>query len=74
MRSKSPSQTGQSSFFDLFSQIDQSHPLIALSRALDWSCLESAFTALYSDHGRPAKPIRLMPGLLMLKQLENLSE
>ena len=29
---------------------------------------------LYADFGRPAKPIRLMVGLLLLKQLENLSD
>jgi IS5 family transposase len=26
------------------------------------------------DNGRPSKPIRLMVGLLLLKQLENLSD
>ena len=36
---------------------------------------EEAFTALYcADNGRPAKPIRLMCGLLILKHLRNLSD
>ncbi|VVM22355.1 hypothetical protein BSPWISOXPB_2696 [uncultured Gammaproteobacteria bacterium] len=34
-----------------------------------------AFEQHYSqDNGRPSKPIRLMVGLLLLKQLENLSD
>jgi len=36
--------------------------------------LESAFAPLYSDLGRSGKLIRLMCGLLMLKQLHNLSD
>jgi IS5 family transposase len=36
---------------------------------------EEAFTALYcADNGRPAKPIRLMCGLLILKHLRSLSD
>jgi IS5 family transposase len=35
---------------------------------------EKAFVPLYADVGRPPKPVRLMVGLLMLKQLENLSD
>ena len=54
--------------------VDQNDPLIALGNVLDWERLESAFEPLYRVTGRPAKPIRLMCGLLMLKQLENLSD
>lgn len=36
---------------------------------------EDAFTPLYClDNGRPAKPIQLMVGLLVLKHLRNLSD
>jgi hypothetical protein len=36
---------------------------------------DDAFEQHYSqDNGRPSKPIRLMVGLLLLKQLENLSD
>jgi len=34
---------------------------------------EQEFTGLYSENGRPAKSTRLMVGLMLLKQLENLS-
>jgi len=49
-------------------------PLIALSDTIDWQIFEDAFAKYYSDEGRPAKPIRLMVGILLLKQLENLSD
>ena len=41
------------------------------SRGVNFTCLR---TPLYSEKGRPAKSIRLMVGLLLLKQLENLSD
>lgn len=74
MRSQSPSNLPQSSFFDITQQLDPSEPLLALARAIPWSDLEREFSELYSDKGRGAKPIRLMCGLLMLKQLYNLSD
>ena len=63
----------------LFSSLDdllnQQHLLHILSHKINWSVFEEAFTALYcADNGRPAKPIRLMCGLLILKHLRNLSD
>ena len=74
MRSDSPSSSPQRGFFDIFDQLDPGEPLIALSQALDWVELETCFSSLYSKQGRSAKPIRLMCGLLILKQLYNLSD
>ena len=74
MLSDSPSSHPQIGFFDIQSQLDQKHPLLALGNAFDWSFLESAFVPLYSDKGRASKPIRLMAGLLILKQLYDLSD
>jgi len=54
--------------------LDSCDPLIALADTIEWEEFEDAFAPLYSDEGRPAKPIRLMVGLLLLKQLENLSD
>ncbi|MDD5114682.1 MAG: IS5 family transposase [Methylobacter sp.] len=60
---------------DLLEQLDPSDPLLRLASVLPWQQLEQAFTQHYSQGiGRPAKPIRLMVGLLILKQLENLSD
>ncbi len=55
--------------------LDRNDPLIALANTIDWKTIENALCGFYSrDKGRPAKPLRLMAGLLMLKQLENLSD
>ena len=60
---------------DLLQQLDVNDPLLRLASAIPWREFELAFAKHYTQgHGRPAKPIRLMVGLLMLKQLENLSD
>ncbi|MEG2772303.1 MAG: transposase, partial [Alistipes sp.] len=62
-------------FSSLEDLLDQQHPLYKLSHKLNWSVFEQAFTPLYClDNGRPAKPIRLMCGLLILKHLRNISD
>lgn len=74
MLSSSPNNHPQTSLFDISSQLDLNDPLLALGRTIDWEGLEKAFSCFYSERGRAAKPIRLMCGLLLLKQLENLSD
>lgn len=74
MLTSSPKDNPQQSFFDIFDQLNKRHPLIVLGDVIPWSDLESEFSDLYSKQGRAAKPIRLMCGLLMLKQLYNLSD
>jgi IS5 family transposase len=54
--------------------LDNKDPLIALADTIEWRIFEDSFASLYSKDGRPAKPIRLMVGLLILKQLKNLSD
>ena len=54
--------------------LDQRQPLYKLSNRLPWEALEKSFECYYKDFGRPALPTRLMAGLLLLKQLENLSD
>ncbi len=56
-------------------QLDPRDPLLQLAKVIPWAEFDRAFTTHYTPHtGRPAKPIRLMIGLLLLKQLENLSD
>ena len=74
MLKNSPSNSPQPSFFDIVDQLDASHPLMQLSQALNWSYLEDGLSKHYSPLGRGSKPIRLMVGILMLKQLYNLSD
>ena len=73
---KKTEPTGQLSFFySLADQIDTKHPLFRLSKSINWSVFEDAFSKHYSSKmGKPAKPIRLLVSLLILKQLRNLSD
>ena len=77
MLTSSPPNTGQQNLFhtELFSQLDRRDPLIKLANTLNWQVFDDEFSQHYCpDNGRPSKPIRLMVGLLILKQLENLSD
>ena len=68
-------QNSPSLFSSLDDLLNQQHPLYKLSHKINWQVFEDAFTPLYcSDNGRPAKPIRLMCGLLILKHLRNISD
>lgn len=58
----------------LLDQLNPKHPLLQLARTLPWDVFEREFGALYATTGRPAKPIRLMVGLCMLKHMDNLSD
>ncbi len=59
---------------DLLDQLNPKHPLLTLARHIPWDYFETEFSPLYSEQGRPAKPIRLMVGLSILKHLEDLSD
>ena len=54
--------------------IDLRHGLILLSDKIDWNYFEKSFSSLYSNTGKPAMPIRLMVGSLMLKRIYNLGD
>jgi len=62
-------------FWELESMLDGRHELYVLANLIDWEVFEKAFAPLFvEDNGRPAKPIRLMTGLLILKHLRNVSD
>ncbi|MEP6726513.1 MAG: IS5 family transposase [Bacteroidota bacterium] len=71
-----PKNTAQSSLFSTLSdQLDSKHPLYLLANVIQWQLFEDVFSKYYSSTmGKPAKPIRLMVSLLILKQLRNLSD
>jgi len=74
---KAKASTGaQSSFLmpTLAAQLDPRQPLKKLADTLPWQKFEEAFGKFYSPEGRPAKPVRLMVGLLLLKQMFNLGD
>ncbi len=75
MLKNSPKKQQLNLFHSPLSQIlDINDSLIALADAIDWRIFEDNFEKHYSKDGRPAKPIRLMVGILLLKQIENLSD
>jgi transposase, IS5 family len=67
--------SAQLGFYSTFEeQLSHGHPLYILANKINWDIFEQAFAKLYSDEGRPAKPIRLMVALLMLKHIRNISD
>ena len=64
-----------SMFSSLEDMLSHEHLLFQLSNKINWERFENAFSPLYcSNNGRPAHPIRLMCGLLILKHLRNVSD
>src|SRR5438093_8307140 len=55
-------------------QLDARQPLYRLAERTPWEFFEKEFGEFYSEEGRPAKPVRLMVGLLLLKQMNNLGD
>ena len=75
MYAKPAADTQQTFFFSLEDTLDRDHPLFTLAGAIDWDAFEREFgKPCHPSFGRPCKPIRLMVGLLILKQLRNLSD
>jgi IS5 family transposase len=50
------------------------HPLYKLSKIIPWKVFDDEFSKLYTNFGRPGKPIRLLTSLLILKNMYNLSD
>ncbi|MCY7408812.1 MAG: IS5 family transposase [Chitinophagales bacterium] len=70
---KNKSQLGF--YLTLQDQLNEQHPLYQLANTISWEVFEKEFSKHYSvTQGAPAKPIRLMVSLLILKQLRNLSD
>lgn len=68
--------TSQLGFFITFEdQLNHQHSLFQLAKVIQWQVFEDSFSKHYSaTQGKPAKPIRLIVSLLILKQLRNLSD
>ena len=73
---QSSSCNSQGEFFqiEVSRLVEPTHRLRVLSDRLDWDSLEADFVSRYSELGRPGYPIRMMLGLLMLKQMYNMSD
>ncbi|MBD0364937.1 MAG: transposase [Flavisolibacter sp.] len=75
MLSKKGTAISQLGFYSTFEeQLSHQHPLYILANTIDWKVFDEACTKHYADEGRPAKPIRLMVALLLLRHIRNLSD
>ena len=77
MLRKNPKASGQDDLYRsrLEAMIDLRHGLVRLGRLVDWTGLERDLSKHYcADNGRPGGSIRLMAGLLLLKELKGLSD
>ena len=74
MKSDSPSNQLQFLAPSLREMCNPKNPLWQLAEKIDWKEIEAELSPLYADFGRPAKPIRLMVGLNLLKHMFNLGD
>lgn len=75
MIGKSPNEKQKHLFLpNLTDFINLQHELCVLAEKIDWTEFETDLAPLYSTVGSPAKPVRLMVGLLILKQIYNLGD
>lgn len=75
MKSNSPDQKQISFLYQELKEIlNPKEPLYQLSEKIPWEEIEKEFEKYYVNFGRPAKPIRLMVSLLILKQMYNLGD
>ena len=62
-------------FHGLSDQLDSKHDLYQLANTINWTIFDTTFEKHYNlKMGKPAKPIRLMVALLIIKYLRNLSD
>lgn len=72
-----PVDSGQQDLFRerLDRMIDMSHRLVTLSKLVKWDWLEDAVSKYYClNNGRPGGSVRLMVGLMILKDIEGQSD
>jgi IS5 family transposase len=74
LKKRKPNRQTSFLMLTLNEQCDPRHPLRKLGERIPWSDFEEAFGEYYSEDGRPAKPVRLMVGLLLLKQMYDQSD
>ncbi len=75
MKSNSPNQSQSTFLYQGLKEIlNLKEPLYQLSDKMPWGEIEKEFEKYYVNFGRPAKPIRRMVSLLLLKQIYNLGD
>ncbi len=55
--------------------VDTKHSLVTLANSINWEAIENKISPLFcSNNGRPALPVRMIAGLLYLKNAYNLGD
>ncbi len=54
--------------------IDPGHELCRLAKKVNWNEVEKDFAGFYSTKGAPSVPVRIMVGLILLKQVYRYSD
>ncbi len=54
--------------------IDPAHELCHLAKKINWDDVEKEFSQYYSTKGAPSVPVRIMVGLILLKQVYGFSD
>ena len=55
--------------------VDPKHPLVIFANSINWEVIEKNISPLfYSNNGRPALAVRMVTGLLYLKNAYNLGD
>lgn len=75
MKSSSPDQKQTNFLYQgLKEMLNPKEGLYQLSEKIPWEEIEKGFEKYYKDFGAPAKPIRLMVSLLILKQIYDIGD
>ena len=76
MRPKQPPKARHDDLFRarLDQIINMKHELVVLADKIDWAWLDEQLAGCFSDHGRPAEPVRFMIGMFLLKHTYALSD
>jgi IS5 family transposase len=75
MKSSCPDQKQTNFLYQgLKEMLNPKEGLYQLSEKIPWEAIEKEFEKYYKDFGAPAKPIRLMVSLLILKQIYNIGD
>lgn len=75
MKGKNTDKNQENLFFQkLENMLNPKHDLYKLANKIDWKHFDDQLSKFYKSKGRPAKPIRLMVSLMILKQLYDISD
>ena len=76
MRPTKQTPTGEQDLFRarLEQIINLNHELALLAQRIDWAWLDSEIAGCFAEAGRPGVPTRFMLGLMILKEVYNLSD